>query len=182
MKTGTGKAIRRPKTAPKMARKLINCDFYIDGPPEWLELINALESLVPQVIEALFEVERVRAEFAHTFDTLAFDIVLCNDARIEEINAHYRQKACPTDVITFALFSDAPEKIIHDGTINLGEVVISLETAQKQAAEAGHSVKKELLTLVAHAILHLLGFDHDDDAGYNFVVQTQNFALRGLSI
>lgn len=96
---------------------------------------------------------------------LYFDVVLCNDERIHEINIEYRQKDCPTDVITFAIFADSPkeERFIFDNEINLGEVIISLDKALAQSNDKSHekeSFEDELYFLLAHGILHLLGYDH----------------------
>ena len=110
------------------------------------------------------------------FKTLVFDIVLCNDEEIHRINREYRNIDRPTDVITFAIFSDSPEeeKFIFDGEINLGEIIISLDTIKRQAEENKTTTEDELRLITAHGILHLLGFDHLTECDYNFVVKTQN--------
>ena len=104
----------------------------------------------------------------YDFDMLYFDIVLCDDEKIHEINREYRQKDAPTDVITFAIFADSKpeERFIFDNEINLGEIIISLDTALIQSKELHHgnkSFNKELYFLIAHGILHLLGYDHKDE-------------------
>ena len=104
----------------------------------------------------------------------SFDILFVNDTEIQEINRDYRAKDRPTDVITFALFFDSEEKFIQDNNIELGEILISLDTAKRQANEANIEFDKEVKTLIAHGILHLLGFDHLTDEDYNFVVGVQN--------
>ena len=96
---------------------------------------------------------------------LYFDAVLCSDEKIHQINLNYREKDCPTDVITFAIFADSPkeERFIFDNEINLGEIFISLDRTAIQAKENTHhrqSFKQELYFLLAHGILHLLGYDH----------------------
>lgn len=104
----------------------------------------------------------------YDFDLLYFDIVLCDDEKIHEINREYRQKDSPTDVITFAIFADSSpeERFIFDNEINLGEIIISLDRTLAQSQDLQHgnnSFNKELYFLIAHGILHLLGYDHQDE-------------------
>lgn len=104
----------------------------------------------------------------YDFDLLYFDIVLCDDKKIHEINKEYRQKDAPTDVITFAIFADSSEeeRFIFDNEINLGEIIISLDRTLAQSKDLQHgnnSFNKELYFLIAHGILHLLGYDHQDE-------------------
>lgn len=98
----------------------------------------------------------------YEFERLYFDVVVTDDEKIHEINRDYREKDRPTDVITFALFSDSPEeeRFIFDNEINLGEILVSLDTTLRQAKENNHSFQKELYFLLAHGTLHLLGYDH----------------------
>lgn len=104
----------------------------------------------------------------YDFDLLYFDVVLTDNEKIHEINREYRQKDSPTDVITFAIFSDSPveERFIFDNEINLGEIIISLDKAFTQSQDESHenkTFKDELYFLLAHGILHLLGYDHQDE-------------------
>lgn len=110
------------------------------------------------------------------FSTIIFDIVLCNDEEIHRINREYRNIDRPTDVITFAIFADSePDEVfILDGEINLGEILISLDTIKRQAKEHNVTTKDEARLMAAHGMLHLLGFDHQNEDDYNFVVEAQN--------
>lgn len=112
------------------------------------------------------------------FDTVSFDIVFVNNEEIHRVNKEYRQKDSPTDVITFAIFadSDEDEKFIFDGEVNLGEIIVSLDKIEEQSKENNVSFNDELYYLVAHGILHLLGFDHQTETDYNFMVEMQNKA------
>ena len=78
-------------------------------------------------------------------------IVLCDDAFIQSLNAQYRGKDRPTDVLSFA--QDDPDL--------LGDIVISLPTAARQAEAAGWTLENEAALLGVHGLLHLLG--HDDE-------------------
>lgn len=118
------------------------------------------------------------------FSTIVFDIVLCNDEEIWRINREYRKIDRPTDVITFAIFADSnpEEAFIFDGEINLGEILISLDTIKKQAAQNEVSTEDEARLMAAHGILHLFGFDHQNENDYNFVVGTQNKIKAVLNV
>jgi probable rRNA maturation factor len=103
------------------------------------------------------------------------DIVLCDDATIRELNKEYRGKDKPTDVLSFALFADAQEnRIVINNGIHLGEIIISVETANLQAKSNKKSLKEEINYLLSHGILHLLGFDHKDEESFQYMVQIQD--------
>ncbi|MHC1746444.1 MAG: rRNA maturation RNase YbeY [Negativicutes bacterium] len=91
-------------------------------------------------------------------------IVLADDAYIQELNCQYRGKDMPTDVLSFALNEGEEPEIIDGPEENLlGDIIISLETAQRQAVDYGHSLERELAFLTIHGFLHLLGYDHEQE-------------------
>ncbi len=85
---------------------------------------------------------------------LSVDVV--GDGRMRRLNRRYRRIDRPTDVLAFAMReAGGPESPL------LGDVVISLPTAARQSAEAGHSINREMAVLLVHGVLHLLGYDHE---------------------
>jgi len=91
-------------------------------------------------------------------------LVLADDAYIQELNSHYRGKDMPTDVLSFALNEGEEPEIIDGPEENLlGDIIISLETAQRQAVDYGHTLERELAFLTVHGLLHLLGHDHEKE-------------------
>ena len=116
------------------------------------------------------------------FDTISFDFLYCDSVKTHEINREYRNKDYPADIITFAIFADSEEKFIFDGEINLGEVIIALDKVQEEADKKGTTFDYELAFLISHGIMHLLGFDHQTEEDYNFVVSMQNKALESIGI
>ncbi len=85
-------------------------------------------------------------------------VSLVGDVEMQSLNRDYRGKDHPTDVLAFA----TREGVRIPGDENqLGDVIISLDTAARQARERGHSVAEEVRTLLVHGILHLLGYDHE---------------------
>ncbi len=118
-------------------------------------------------------------EFSTGYD-YEFSITLCDNAFIHNINKEYRKKDCPTDVITFALYYDSNDKIINDNTISLGEIIISCDKVYSQAEENNVSSEYEFKNLLAHGVLHLLGFDHSDDASLNYMLNLQNKMIESV--
>lgn len=116
------------------------------------------------------------------YDTISFDFLYCDSKKTHEINREYRQKDYPADIITFAIFADSEEKFIFDGEINLGEVIIALDKVIEEAEKKGVTKEHELAFLISHGILHLLGFDHQTEAEYNFIIDLQNKALEYVKI
>lgn len=84
-------------------------------------------------------------------------LLLCDDATIHELNRTHRRKDKPTDVLAFALREGKP---MPGGGALLGDVVISLETALEQAREHRRTLWDEVTLLLAHGLLHLIGYDH----------------------
>lgn len=91
---------------------------------------------------------------------------LTDDATIHQLNVTYRQQDKPTDVLSFAALENAapavPE-LLETEPLYLGDIIISMDTAQRQAVEQGHSLRWETVWLGVHGFLHLLGWDHPDD-------------------
>ena len=82
-------------------------------------------------------------------------VAVVPDGRVRELNRRYRRKNAPTDVLSFP--ADEPG--------DLGDVVIALGVAKRQASAAGHSLNTEFRVLALHGLLHLLGYDHERDDG-----------------
>ncbi|MCW7493094.1 rRNA maturation RNase YbeY [Leptospira sp. 2 VSF19] len=89
--------------------------------------------------------------------SLELSILLVDDRLMKEINLERRGLNKTTDVLSFPLYSEFPPIPIQI----LGEVVISMDTCQKQAKEIGHSLIDEFYRLLVHGILHLFGYDHE---------------------
>ncbi|GAB4386551.1 MAG: hypothetical protein Kow00121_53350 [Elainellaceae cyanobacterium] len=110
---------------------------------------------------------------------------LTSDAEIQTLNGQYRHKNQPTDVLAFAALEvNYPQlaEIQAEQPLYLGDIVISVETAQRQAAQFGHSLQNELAWLAAHALLHLLGWDHPDRANLTRMLKQQALLLQTVGI
>ena len=116
------------------------------------------------------------------YNTISFDFLYCDSEKTHEINREYRNKDYPADIITFAIFADSEDKFIFDGEINLGEVMIALDKVEEEAVKKGVTKEYELSFLISHGILHLLGFDHQTEEDYNFIINLQNKALESIGV
>ena len=109
---------------------------------------------------------------------------LTDDAEIHSLNAQYRDQDKPTDVLSFAAlevdFPQIPEMVA--APLYLGDIVISIDTAQRQAQQQGHTLSTELAWLAAHGLLHLLGWDHPDDQQLMQMLQKQIILLKEIGI
>ncbi|HUT97133.1 MAG TPA: rRNA maturation RNase YbeY [Dehalococcoidales bacterium] len=145
---------------------LIDEGLAADLEPAWLEAV-AGEVLVAEGVGADTEVE----------------LLVSTQERIQQLNRDYRGKDEPTDVLSFSAreqAADSPPFIPPpDGVLHLGEVIISYPQALKQAEERGHPLKKELAILLIHGLLHLLGYDHEEEA-QEHKMQAREKELLGL--
>ncbi|NP_001310488.1 endoribonuclease YbeY-like [Solanum lycopersicum] len=91
------------------------------------------------------------------FESVELSVLLCNDEFIRELNKDWRDVDSPTDVLSMS--QHIPE--LELPILMLGDIVISVETAARQAEERGHSLLDEIRILLVHGLLHLLGFDHE---------------------
>jgi probable rRNA maturation factor len=113
---------------------------------------------------------------------------LTNNTEIQSLNAQYRNKNQPTDVLAFAALEvDSPQlppQIQLSLPLYLGDIVISVDTAHRQAQQQGHSLKTELAWLATHGLLHLLGWDHPDEESLMAMLEQQStlLALVNLTI
>lgn len=91
--------------------------------------------------------------------TGAVGLLLADDNALKALNCNYRKKNKPTDVLSFPAATGPSHSDLA------GDLAVSVETAERQAAEHGHSLAAELKILVLHGVLHLAGLDHERDAG-----------------
>jgi probable rRNA maturation factor len=109
---------------------------------------------------------------------------LTDDKEIQTLNAQYRDRDCPTDVLSFAaLETEVPEiplELLTEEPLYLGDIIISIDTAERQAKERGHSLRWEVTWLAAHGFLHLLGWDHPDRESLNAMLDRQEKLLNLL--
>lgn len=111
---------------------------------------------------------------------------LTDDCEIQALNAEYRQIDRPTDVLSFAALEGLPPFVLAaslaEGSIELGDLVISVETADRQARDRGHAWLVEMAWLAAHGLLHLLGWDHPDEVRLAEMLDRQRQWLTAIDL
>lgn len=110
---------------------------------------------------------------------------LTGDREIQALNAQYRYQDKPTDVLAFAALENSSPQIdeVYDSQpLYLGDIIISVETAQRQADFQNHSLNVELSWLATHGLLHLLGWDHSDEETLNQMLAKQQFLLNTVGL
>ena len=113
------------------------------------------------------------------------NLLLTDDVTIQQLNATYRHQDKATDVLAFAAQeTEIPgaQVIYQTAPLPLGDVIISIETAQRQRHDAHYSLVQELAWLAAHGLLHLLGWDHPDDAALKIMLEKQQQLLRQIDL
>jgi len=120
-----------------------------------------VDDKIEDLIRKLLNHTAVEEELA---GELEVSVTFMTDVDIQEVNATYRGKNVPTDVISFALeeLTEGEVAIIPEEGMPtaLGDILISVETAERQAGEYGHDINREIGFLALHGFLHLLGYDH----------------------
>lgn len=110
---------------------------------------------------------------------------LTDDSQIQELNAQYRQQNKPTDVLAFAALEvDFPQnkEMLASVPLYLGDIIVSVDTAQRQAQQMEHSLPTELAWLATHGLLHLLGWDHPDEESLGRMLKQQVKLLNVIGI
>jgi probable rRNA maturation factor len=110
-------------------------------------------------------------------------VVIAGDALVRELNRRYRGQDAPTDVLSFSQREDAGQFVLPPGAPDrLGDVIISLSAARRQAKRAGHSVEHEIALLLVHGLLHLMGYDHLTDGQARVMESRQTTLLTSLGM
>ncbi len=130
------------------------------------------------------EIAKVAFSYLNIKENYEVDVSLVDDETIHQVNRDYRNVDRVTDVISFAFNDDKdPKDQINSLDVQkmLGEILICLPQAKRQAAEIGNSLERELSFLFTHGLLHLLGYDHmtPEDEAIMFPLQEKILSLVG---
>ena len=139
-----------------MERKML-CKIDFENRQELLPLSYKLKMLVRRAVETTLDYEQYE-------NPIEVSVTFTENEGIRELNRKFRNIDRPTDVLSFPLFDytgESEEPPVDEFVGMLGDIVISLEQAKKQAEEFGHSFEREAAFLTVHSMLHLLGYDHE---------------------
>lgn len=139
-----------------MSRKL-SMKIYFEDEQDKLEVTYKLKMLVRRAVEATLDYEQYG-------NPCEVSVTFTDNVGICELNKKFRGIDRPTDVLSFPLFDyagESEEPPVDDFKGMIGDIVLSLEQAEVQAKEYGHSFAREVAFLTVHSMLHLLGYDHE---------------------
>ncbi|KYH34532.1 endoribonuclease YbeY [Clostridium tepidiprofundi DSM 19306] len=163
--------------------------IYIDNRQEKINVTDELEKKIEYVIDFTLK----REEFKKDYE---ISVIFVDNARIREINKCQRNIDKATDVLSFPMIEYEDGKVFkelylhydfdsacYDGdNLILGDIAISLEKAQEQSIEYNHSFEREVCYLIVHSVLHLLGYDHMNEADKTKMREREKEILDELKI
>lgn len=128
---------------------------YITNKQNVVKVPSGLRILIRRSCHAVLEFEKFE-------ESAEISVTFVDNEQIAELNAQYRNKPQPTDVLSFPLGeNNVYDRNPETGAVLLGDIVISLERAVEQAKIYGHSLQREVAFLTVHSMFHLLGYDHE---------------------
>ncbi|MEQ2526228.1 rRNA maturation RNase YbeY [Bacillaceae bacterium CLA-AA-H227] len=131
-----------------------------------IDFLDETNELSEEMLSTLEELLNFAARKEEVEAGSELSVTFVSNDRIQEINREYRDKDYATDVISFALEEMGEGEIeVSGGDMPrvLGDIIISIKKAEEQAEEYGHSFEREMGFLAVHGLLHLLGYDHENE-------------------
>ncbi|MBU3142427.1 rRNA maturation RNase YbeY [Clostridium sp. CF012] len=163
--------------------------IFIDNRQNKIAVTEELETAIKDVIEYTLKEEKLLIENE-------VSVILIDNEEIKKINLEYRGIDEITDVLSFPMLDYQEKKVFKDEYLNykfnqsdlndkrlvMGDVALSLEKASQQSEEFGHSFTRECAYLTVHSILHLLGYDHMEDAEKKIMRKREEEILSNFKI
>lgn len=150
----------------------------LENDQDKLPISTKVEQLVTAALNVVAGIHKLS-------DKTEVDITIVDDEEIHALNRDYRNVDRSTDVLSFALdeeSEDEPELVGVPEEHLLGDIIISAETAARQADEFGHGLEREIVYLAVHGLLHLLGYDHMTAADKAVMRAKEEEALREINL
>jgi probable rRNA maturation factor len=152
-------------------------DFEIDIFVEdvrWTESVDLIDALAARAIYAAMATLKSQSRDCLNFSEVS--LALVSDAKIKNLNAQYRHKDKPTNVLSF------PGAEIDGFTPLLGDIVLAFETVVRESNERSLGLNDHVVHLIVHGFLHLLGYDHEIEADAETMESIEIKTLEGLGI
>lgn len=149
--------------------------------------VKEIEEVVKSVVNKSIEYENIKKD-------CQVSVIFVDNDQIRDINREYRNIDSSTDVLSFPMLeydegrcpgdviNDALDIDIDTGELVLGDIAISLERAYEQSIDYGHSFKREVAYLTVHGMMHLFGYDHEEDEDKRIMREREEGVLKLLSI
>ena len=141
-------------------------------------LIKNQQKIIKLNQRKIKEIIRKILKYLKVDEETEISVLFTDDKFIRSLNNKYRGIDKPTDVLSFSLQEGTvkPPEVENDKL--LGDIIISVETAQKQADTLNHSMERELTVLLIHGLLHLTGYDHEEDKDYKIMREKESKILK----
>ncbi|MBZ4663133.1 MAG: ybeY [Caloramator sp.] len=160
----------------------------IDNRQNKIDFTEEMKKLISKAVEGTIKYENFNKPYE-------LSIIITDNNEIKEINKQFRGIDKETDVLSFPML-DFDDGYYEDGEIEvdiedinpesgavvLGDMIISLEKAKEQSVEYGHSFERELAFLVVHSMLHLLGYDHEEEKDRIIMRQKEEDILNNIGL
>jgi probable rRNA maturation factor len=155
----------------------------IDNRQDVIKVDEALEALVTSIVDKVLDYEECDEDYE-------VSISFVDNEEMRSLNNEYRGIDKETDVLSFPMLEFAEDGVEEededaeyiDEELALGDIVISMEKAQEQSEDYGHSFERELAFLLVHGMLHLLGYDHEDEASEREMNEKQEAILKEMNL
>ena len=146
------------------------------------KITEEIRAIIEQIVAVSLNNEKIQAQ-------VELSIVFMNNKKIKELNQQYREKNKATDVLSFPMYDSKSLKAVLGQVLEntyenilLGDIVISLEKAEEQAKEYGHSFEREIGYLATHGVFHLLGYDHETEIEKMEMRQREEMTLEAVGL
>lgn len=153
---------------------------------QWDQALESIKDLSNHVFsQVIADIKQNEAiDFLELGKPLEINLSLSNDAEVQKLNAEFRHLDKPTNVLSFANIDDESfeETLADSPVIELGDIIIALETLQKEAILKNISLHNHYCHLLTHGLLHLLGFDHQDDEDAEAMENIEIQILQNMNI
>ncbi len=127
----------------------------------WKDALPDVKKTVEKAVRAAWKAGNT-GDFALPVKNAEVSVMLTNDDAVHALNREYRGVDRPTNVLSFAALDDEDEPIVDP--MLLGDIVVAFETTEREAAEQNKSPEEHFFHLIVHGVLHLIGYDHVEDA------------------
>jgi probable rRNA maturation factor len=155
----------------------------IENEQEKVQIADSINNLIEETIELCIRSEKLEKAYE-------VSVLIVDDDEIRAINKEHRDIDKATDVLSFPMVEFVNGELISDEgdydmdleELMLGDIIISAETAKRQAEEYGHSFEREIAFLTAHSSFHLLGYDHMEEEDEKIMIGKQESILQQMGL
>ena len=146
---------------------------------DWDSTALPLEDIIHNAVPAAIMAAEIPDELNGR--EIEVSVVLTDDAGVQVLNREYRGMDKPTNVLSFAAL-EGDDPLPPEGPVHIGDIILALETLRREAAEMEKPLQDHFTHLLIHGTLHLLGYDHIDDAEANIMESLEISILSAFGI